>query len=223
MIKQIIFLIIGCCSVFIPSHSATAGKTDRCHCFRHRDYDPSHKFAADDYLLTTSFNSLIASTLGVSKRDIVMMKMKRGVDPEGLLITLYIADKTGSQVDILLAIHDNGGTWREILDSPGLKEKFVMDPILEATRNGLEDGRIVSLIADTLIVSHYHSPKEEIITLHGDNFSSREINLIIALHNEKKVPVKAIAAMYHEQKMSWSEIADSMQLTPSAVGRSIKN
>jgi hypothetical protein len=223
MIKRIITLIIFCCSVLILSHSATAGKTDRCHCFRDREYNPEKKFAADDYLLTTGFNSLIAATLGVSKREIVMRKMKGGVDPDGLLIALYIGGKTGSKPDILLAIHDNGGTWRDILNSPGIRGKAVTDPLFEVIRKDWEDGEIANFIADTLTAAHFHVSMDQVHDLHAYGFSSREICLIFALRNEKKVSVKKIVAMYQENKMSWSEIADSMQLTPAAVGKIILN
>jgi len=172
--------------------------------------------------LISSFNSLIAATLGVSKREIVMMKMRGGVDSDELLVALYIADKTESRLDLLLSIHKNGGSWQDILHSPALEEKSDSDPVLSQIKKGMEDKGIASLVADTITAGHYHTSEAEILNLHADNFSSREIGLILALHNEKKIPIKEIAAMYRQNKMSWSEIADSMKLTPSAVGAIIK-
>ncbi|HDS16446.1 MAG TPA: hypothetical protein ENN66_07550 [Proteobacteria bacterium] len=56
-----------------------------CHCFRQREYDPGNHFAADTYLLATSFNSLLARYFGVEKKELVLLKMKGGIDEDELL------------------------------------------------------------------------------------------------------------------------------------------
>jgi hypothetical protein len=221
MMKSILFLTLcSLCLLTVPSPAA-AKQTGRCHCFRDRVYDPARKFAADDYLLATSFNSLIAATLGISKRQLVMMKMKGGVDPDNLLIALYIANRTKTQLDLLLSIRDNGGSWQSIVNSPALQGKYGTDPVLIALAGGTADHEIGSRVADAMISSHYHARPEKIAELRRQDFSSKEIGLIFALHRLKAVPLEEIVAMSRQKKMSWSEIAHSFQLTPSALGKII--
>ena len=42
-----------------------AQSTINCHCFLDRSYDPADKFAADEYILATSFNSLLAKSFDI--------------------------------------------------------------------------------------------------------------------------------------------------------------
>ncbi len=223
MMKPILLLTLTCLCILPPSLAAGAEQTGRCHCFRNRDYNPSDKFSADDYLLATSFNSLIAATLGVSKRQIVMMKMKGGIDPDELLIALYIAHAVGSNVDLLLSVRDNGGSWQSIVTTPAIKKNANADPILTALAGGAASKEISSRIADTIIQAHYKTSTDTLLKLHKQEFSDKEIGLIIALHTQKNIPVEQLAAMARQKKMSWSEIAHSLDLAPSRVGKNILN
>jgi hypothetical protein len=219
--KSILFLMLSCLLILTPLHAATAGQTDNCHCFRERSYDPAHKYAADDYLLTTSFNSLIAATLKVSKRQIVMMKMKGGVDPDDLLIALYIADRTQAPIDALLSIRDNGGSWQNILNSPNLQGSVSIDPVFAKIAAGTADHDITSLITDAMISIYYQAQPEKISTLRKEKFSNKELGLIFALNKQTTTPMEEIIGMARQKKMSWSEIAHHFNLTPAEVGKTI--
>jgi len=213
--------MLSCLLPLFSLQPATAGQTDNCHCFRERSYDPAHKFAADDYLLTTSFNSLIAATLGVSKRQIVMMKMKGGVDPDELLAALYIADRTQAPMDLLLSIRDNGGSWQSILSSPALQGKNSTDPVIAKITGGAAGDDITSQITDAMISTYYQALPKKISDMREQYFSNKELGLIFALHKQSKTPMAKIVAMSRQQKMSWSEIAHYFNLTPSGVGKTI--
>ncbi len=219
--KSILLLTLSCLLILFSLQPATAEQTDSCHCFRERSYDPAHKFAADDYLLTTSFNSLIAATLGVSKRQIVMMKMKGGIDPDDLLVALYIADRTEAPMDLLLSIRDNGGSWQNILNSPALQGKNSIDPVIAKIAAGAAEDAITSLVTDAMISTYYHAMPEKISDLRGQNFSNKELGLLFALHKQTKTPMVKIVAMSRQEKMSWSEIAHHFNLTPAGVGKTI--
>lgn len=219
--KSILFLVLCCLLILSPPDPATAEKTDNCHCFRERHYDPAHKFAADDYLLTTSFNSLIAATLGVSKRQIVMMKMKGGIDPDDLLIALYIADRTEAPMDALLSIRDNGGSWQNILKSPSLQGSISTDPVFANITVGTADHDITSLITDAMIGRYYNVQPKTISTLRSQHFSNKELGLIFALNKQTATPMEGIITMTRQKKMSWSEIAHHFNLTPAGVGKTI--
>jgi hypothetical protein len=66
-----------------------------CHCLRARTYNPADRFAADDYILATSFNSLLAKAFNISPRKIIMIKMNEGESQEELLISLKLSKITG--------------------------------------------------------------------------------------------------------------------------------
>ena len=219
--KSILLLTLSCLLILFSLQPAAAEQTDSCHCFRERSYDPAHKFAADDYLLTTSFNSLIAATLGVSKRQIVMMKMKGGVDPDDLLVALYIADRTEASMELLLSIRDNGGSWQSILTSPALQGKNSIDPVIAKISAGAAGDSITSLVTDAMINTYYHAMPEKIKKLRRQNFSNKELGLLFALNKQTDTPMKEIIAMSRQQGMSWSEIAHHFNLTPAGVGKTI--
>jgi hypothetical protein len=218
--KSFLILVLSCL-LLTPLDPAIAEKTDNCHCFRERSYDPAQKFAADDYLLTTSFNSLIAATLKVSKRQIVMMKMKGGIDPDDLLIALYIADRTEAPMDALLSIRDNDGSWQSILKSPSLQGSVSTDPVFAKITAGIDDHDIAVLITDAMISWYYNAPPESISTLRSQNISNKELGLIFALNKQTTTPMEEIISMARQKKMSWSEIAHHFNLTPAGVGKTI--
>jgi hypothetical protein len=219
--KSILFILLPCFLILSTLPPASAEQTDRCHCFRDRSYDPSDKFAADDYLLTTSYNSLIAATLGVSKRQIVMMKMKGGIDPDELLTALYVTSVTKAPMDQLLSIRENGGSWQSILNSPSLQEEDLSDPVIAEIRSGSAAEDTAALITDAMIRIYYHALPEKIKEVRGHDFSNKELALLFALQQQTDTPIKEIITISREQGMSWSEIAHQFKLSPSAIGKAI--
>lgn len=212
-------LSLYCLLLLVPSITLAANSTTNCHCFKNRSFDPAKKFAADDYLITTTFNSLVAATFGIEKRQIVMMKMRGGVNPDDLLIGLYVAHATPADLDILLGIRKNGVSWKEIVSSPGLTT--MTDPILDTIRAKGADGDTVHRITDFMLIRTLGRNLTETTRLRSQGFSDREIVLILALNHLTRAPVDSLTAMYRERKMSWSEIADSFKLTPAGVGKRI--
>lgn len=116
--------------------------TINCHCFKDRTFDPQNKYAADGYLLTTSFNSFIATKFTISKRQIVMMLMRGVVGPEDLLIGLYLAREAEDDLESMLAILDNGGTWEQILSQESLQKEGESDDFLQALKAVINDKKL---------------------------------------------------------------------------------
>jgi hypothetical protein len=93
--KTALFLLALLLFVLAPAHTSFAASTVNCHCFQDRSYDPGDKFAADDYILATSFNSLLAKSFDISKKQVVMLKMNEGVNQDDLLVGLKLTKLTG--------------------------------------------------------------------------------------------------------------------------------
>ena len=97
-----------------PRHGY-AGTTTACHCFRQRDYNPKAKFAADDYLLATCFNSLTARYFNISKRQIIMLKMKGGIHQDDLLTALQLHRNFSLDLQQLVSLRQQGYPWKDIV------------------------------------------------------------------------------------------------------------
>ncbi|MCF6186781.1 MAG: hypothetical protein L3J49_04800 [Desulfobulbaceae bacterium] len=213
------FLLLALLCIPVPGLSTTS--TSGCHCFRNRTFDPTDRYNADDYLLTTTYNALIAVSFDISKRQIVMKKMKGGTNGDDLLIGLYVSTRTSTPLDILLSIRDNGGSWQDILQAPNLKEKGTADTVLSAIRSGAKTEEITRMITDNMLCSKYNCSRQDLDDLQKNNLSDKETGLVFALNKQTGTPLKKIVEMYRQQKMSWSEIAHHFKLSPAEVGKNI--
>jgi hypothetical protein len=208
------------CLLFLPGFSA-AGLTGGCHCFQNRSYDPANKFSADDYLLTTTYNSLIAAVFDVSKGWIIMKKMKGGIRGSDLLIGLYISAISKKPVDLLLSIRDSGGSWKDIAAAPGVRTKISADPVLAAIASGENTATIVRMITDSMLRTYYSTSEKRVQQIRSYSLGDKASCLLFTLHRQTGTTVKQLVEMYERQKMSWSEIAHHYRLTPAEVGKNI--
>ena len=190
-----------------------------CHCFRDRSYDPDNRFAADDYLLATSYNSLIARTFGISKGEIIMKKMRGGVNGNDLLIGLFLGATCGRSPELLLAIHDDGGTWQQITSS-ACGDKKSNDPALSALAQG-NDARTVALITDFMLKKRYPPPEQAIKKIRSRLADDKKVALVLALAEQTGLAPDRLLTLYLDQKKSFAQIAHSHGLTPEAVGRAV--
>ena len=211
-------ILIALFFLFLLPGSSPALTPGNCHCFRHRSYDAGDKFAADAYLLTTGFNSLIARVFAVSKETIIMKKMKGGIDGNDLLIGLYLQEKTGRPLALLLSVRDNGGSWQQIL-AAAQSGQTGNDPILAAIAAGSNRMAGQRLITDFMLKKRYQCRQATLARLRSAGLGGKEINLLLALREQTGTPLAQLVAMISNQKMSWSETAHHFGLTPKQVGR----
>ena len=106
--KTVFFFIAFVLLIFGAADNAFAESTINCHCFQDRSFDPGDRFAADDYLLATSFNSLLAKSFDISKKQVVMLKMDEGVSQDDLLVGLKATKLTGGYLEQLLGLRRAG-------------------------------------------------------------------------------------------------------------------
>lgn len=199
--------------------------TTNCHCFQERVFDPQKKFVADQYLLTTSFNSFLAVNFAISKRRIVMLKMKGGIAPGDLLVGLYVAREGGVKLESVLAVLKNGGTMAQVLASDSLQWKGRSRGVLDKIKASLEseDGA-VAVVTDQLLKEYFGISDRVIWALRAGGGSGREVVLVslLARYATPSTPAAAIMEMYRAGGKSWAEIADSFGLSPKATGRLLR-
>lgn len=218
-----VFVII-CFFIFTAQASAMnkPQSATNCHCFRERSFNPQKKFAADEYLLATSFNSFIAANFHISKSQIIMMKMKGAVNPDDLLIALFVARAENADLDSLLAILDNGGTWKQILESEGLQTPGSHRAVFKAIiAEGDNTTAAAELVTDQLLKEFFNISDLEISSLREKGGNGREVTLVHILERQGKVGKKAaeILSMRIKDQMSWGEIAASFGLSPKETGK----
>ena len=208
-------------SIFLIPGFSFADPTGGCHCFRNRNYDPADTFSADAYLLTTTYNSLIAAVFDVSKGWIIMKKMKGGIRGNDLLSGLYISAKSKKPVNLLLSIRDSGGSWKDIVAAPGVRTETAADPILASIAAKKHADFIAGMITDYMLRTYYSTSRKRVKHIRSYSLNDKEISLLFALHQQTGTAVKQLVKMHERQKMSWSEIAHHYRLTPAEVGKNI--
>ena len=154
--SALVFFLVGAVPDFF------AESTIQCHCFKNRSYNPADKFASDDYILATSFNSLLAKVFSIPKRQIIMSKMNEGVGQDELLISLKISKMTGADIQEFFRLRKDNNTWAAIISGLPQQEKIKNDPLLKAIRSGMPLEEAGDMVADEMIVQFYQVPSEEI-------------------------------------------------------------
>jgi len=204
-----------------PGYYATAKSAIQCHCFTDRSYNPAKKFAADDYILATSFNSLLARLADLPKRQIVMIKMNEGVTQEDLLISLQIAKTTGQDIQKVLDSFRQKDNWSEIIKELSLNGAVNNDEVLEAIKTGTPTDMAGTRIADEFIAEFFRTPAEEIRKLRISGLNEKEITLVLLLNHVSEIQPGALVEQYKNKGRSWSEIAYNLGMEPKAAGKLI--
>lgn len=196
--------------------------TSGCHCFQERTFNPKKKFAADNYLLTTSFNSFIAVNFNLSKSQIVMMKMKGGIDPDILLIALYIAREGAVDLDVVLAVLANGGTWKQVVESKSIQGTSQAKKVFTAIiATGEKHAEAAEIVIDDLLKSYFAMQDADIVELRKEHANGRELVLvnILSRNTKRDSSPSEILIMHSKLGMSWGEISHYFGFTPKETGR----
>lgn len=200
----------------VSAESATG-----CHCFKNRTYDPADTFAADDYILATSLNSLIANHYHIAKKEIVFMKMKGGVDPFDLLIGLRAAQVANADFQQLIKQRQQQISWKQILFAPGISNRIRTDTLLHAIQTGADAAIYGQRIADALIADFYGVETAEVERLRATGLSEKELALLFILARTKNIAPAILLAKHAKENESWSGIAHELGIAPDQAGKLI--
>ena len=217
---RLLFLVINILFLAIlPQGAHSSNSTNNCHCFKNRTFNTANKFASDDYLLTTTFNSLLASEFTISKRQIIMMKMQDGVANNDLIISLYISKETGVEVPQLLTLK-NTQSWTKIIEQLKTEtQSSETDNAFNFITANISDDQIAEYITNLMINARFSSTQESLELLRDKKFTAKEIILVHTLASHTGSPILAITDQYRKNGLSWSEIAYNFGLEPANVGK----
>ena len=213
--SALVFFLLG------SSPDSFAESTIQCHCFKNRSYNPADKFASDDYILATSFNSLLAKVFSIPKRQLIMAKMNEGVGRDDLLISLKISKMTGTDIQEFFRFRKENNTWATIISGLPQQEKIKNDQLLKALRSGMPLEEAGDRVADEMIAQLYQVPSEEIKKLRMSGLNEKEMALLFILVHAGGLKPETLVKQYKKQGRSWSEIAYNLGLEPDAAGKLI--
>jgi hypothetical protein len=221
LIKTTLFFIALILFLLGPSHNSFAESTINCHCFKERTFNPNDTFSTDDYILATSFNSLLAKSYDIPKRQVITLKMKEKVGHDDLLIGFKISKSTGVHLKQLLSFLERKKTWSKVLSEMDQQEMIMNDQLLEAIKSGLPVDEAGDRAGEELISEFYSVPAEKIGKLRKSGLNEKEMALLFILVHAKDQKLEVLVKQHNGQGKSWSEIAHNLGVEPAAAGKLI--
>ena len=206
-------------SLLSPAPAVSEPLPMGCHCFKQREYNPRAKFLADPYVLTTSFNSMLSRAHGLSKGQIIMMRMRQGVTAEDLITSLHIARVVGKDFQQLLFGRKQGRNWSELITN----NENHQDPVLTAIREKKPDQLIAGLATDQLISSYFDLKMARVSELGSQGLTAKEITLAAGLSRKQDKPLDSIIQQVKSDGQSWGEVAAGFGYIGKVVGALIES
>ena len=185
-----------------------------CHCFKDRSYDPARKFAADDYILATSFNSMLATFFDISKKQIIMLRMRMGVGGEDLITSLYLGYLFEVDFQNILAQRSKGQTWKQIVIREKLDSGKIDDLVLVDDNENELDEKVARRAAVVIIGKYFSIPSDVIKNYLKTGLSEKELVLVLGLSTKTARPMEYFMELYRERGQSWGQITNSVGILP---------
>lgn len=206
--------------IFALAGTAYGQSAAACHCFRDRSYDPSKKFAADEYILVTSFNSLLSAWSGVSKQSLIMAKMS-GTGANDLSAALWLGGQTGRSYLEILRIKDNEGSWVRTMTliGKGSGDDWTRH-LLQGDRS---DADITLRAEQALLAAYFGVKKERVGQLLGNGLKTREIALAMALSARTGRSTQEIIEATRKGGKSWGEMLNELAMVPEDSGALVES
>jgi hypothetical protein len=220
-LKPFLFCMIVILLFWGPVQNSFAESTINCHCFQDRNFDPGDKFAADDYILATSFNSLLAKSFDISKKQVVTLKMDEGVSQDDLLVGLKLTKLTGGYLEQLLGLRRAGYKWSQIISGMEQQNTINKDELAKAIRAGIPVNEAGARVANEMIKDFYKISAEQVKRFRAYGLSEKEMALVFILAHFKNQKPETFVEQYKKQGSSWSQIAFSLGIEPAAAGKLI--
>jgi hypothetical protein len=162
---------------------------------------------------------MTAQYFSISKRQIVMMKMKGGVSSDELFVGLYVSQCTGTDVNDLLA-QKRKKNWQQVLSSLKVQVQSRDNcKQIEPLKNGLPETKTAENIIQKMLKDHFTISDQALQSLREQDLTSKEISLVLTLASHLDVKPDVISTQYRQKKFSWSEIAYNFGLEPAEVGK----
>ena len=215
----VVFLLLLLATMM--AEPAAAEMTAGCHCFKQRSYDPEARFVADDYILATSFNSLTANLFSISKKKIIMLKMRGGVHQNDLLIALKLGHDFAVDHRQLLNLRQKNYSWQKIISQSNSLSEIKDNALLAMIKTGKPVNDLGQKVANSMIADFYSAPEKEIEKLRSLGFNEKEMVLFFLLVRNTPMKSEDLVNQIVREGRSWSEVAHNLGITPAMAGQLI--
>lgn len=204
MQRKIILALVAAI-ITLPSFSR-AMPAISCHCFQNREFDANQPAAADDYLLTTTFNTFQGLALGIDKKSIVRAKMS-GRTSEELWLKHWLAKEIGLSVEEITDRYEATGSWLELARRAGLAERGDLS----------SDRKLAESVAQWEMIRYFGVEKEELAVLQKKGASLKEMTLSLLISALTSCSAAEVFDRAHAEGESWGRVAQKAGITFSAV------
>ncbi|HSH12945.1 MAG TPA: hypothetical protein VLA15_04325 [Desulfurivibrionaceae bacterium] len=218
-----LWVILPAALLLAGSGPALAATANGCHCFQERAYDPKVPFAADDYILTTTFNSLISRSFNLSKQRIVMLKMQGGVAGDDLLIGLRLAQTTQTDSQTLFDRRKAGTAWPALLAGINPAPELAGSAWFKKLKTGGPAAEAGEAVADRMLVEFFKVQPGRMEELRSAGLDARALSLALILAHYTGREPEFFIRQHQGEKKSWSEIAHLAGVTPKEAGILVLN
>lgn len=209
--QQKVILALVAALITLPSFS-NAMPAVSCHCFQNREFDANQPAAADDYLLTTTFNTFQGLALGIDKKSIVRAKMS-GRTSEELWLKHWLAKEIGVSVKEITERYEATGSWRELARRAGLAERGGFSLTEELS----SDRKLAESVARWEMIRYFGIKKEELADLQKKGASLKEMTLSLFISALTSCSAEEVFDRVHAEGESWGRVAQRAGITFSAV------
>lgn len=196
--------------------SSPAAQAITCHCFSDRSYDPSRPALADPYFLATTQNSFFAALFNVDKK-MVVMKKQAGISADDLWVAYWVASKSGSTGEALLALREKKGSWKEVVLPLGLPEKLLGERFAREVAAGASSVRLAQEIVDDVLVRNRLLRALDLTALRKEWASNQEV-IVTALISLRTG--RSAVQVYRDVKKgtnSWGSLLGEVKIQPAWI------
>lgn len=204
-----------CMVLFLPL-STPAAPAITCHCFTDRSYDPSRPTLADPYFLATTQNSFFAA-LFIADKKMIVMKKQAGSSAEDLWIAYWVASRSGSTGESLLAARGKKGSWKEVITPLGLSAQSLGERFAAEVAGGASSARLAQEIVDEVLVRHRLLGAQELATLRKEWASNQEVIITTLIAVRTRRPPIEIYRDVKKGSKSWGMLLSEANIQPAGI------
>lgn len=196
--------------------SSPAASAITCHCFTDRSYDASRPALADPYFLATTQNSFFAALFNVDKKTVVLKK-QTGSSADDLWVAYWVASRSGSTGEAMLAARGKKESWKEVIVSLGLPAKSLGERFAAEVATGASSARLAQEIVDDVLVRHRLLGEQELAVLRKERATNQEVIITALIAVRIGRPAVRIYRDVKKGLKSWGELLGEAKIHASGI------
>ncbi|MDT8396780.1 MAG: hypothetical protein RRA32_10110 [bacterium] len=162
-----------------------------CHCFKDRAFDPARPASADPYVLATARNSLVAAAAGITKGQVVKMRMT-GAGETDVWLESYLASEAGKA--------DTGS------------------PAYKAAEKAGDRDAMAAALADRVLARTYRADNETISGLRKAGADTATVALSLFVSSRIEPSPAEIFARVNSGKTTWGKTVSALGIALDTTG-----